>query len=375
MAMSNEKVSNHIPNDLVFSIMSKLPLKSLYRFKCVHKSWAILFENPNFMNIYRKNFILKNHSYYDDTCLLLKHMVLDFESHCVLHLCSGERLNSKVKLDWPPPFQKDDRDINILGSGINGILCLYDEGISSRVVLWNPAIDEFKVIPPSPVESLPHYVICEVQHHGFGYDSIGDDYKVIRYVKFHSYLHYFSSDRKNFPWLNVVYDPLWEIYSLKSNSWKKLDLDITTLHRSPLSVIEQVYMDGVCHWLGGNETYADEAYLVSFDLGNEEFFLTPTPSYTDDSFNFKLVENRLMLFNGSIALISNFLQMADLYISILGEIGAKESWIKLFIVVPFLFLGYPIGTGMNSDILFVKDDEEGFRLDYVYTVHVHYPQP
>ncbi|XP_073223552.1 putative F-box protein At3g16210 [Cicer arietinum] len=190
--------------------MSKLPLKSLYRFKCVHKSWAILFENPNFMNIYRKNFILKNHSYYDDTCLLLKHMVLDFESHCVLHLCSGERLNSKVKLDWPPPFQKDDRDINILGSGINGILCLYDEGISSRVVLWNPAIDEFKVIPPSPVESLPHYVICEVQHHGFGYDSIGDDYKVIRYVKFHSYLHYFSSDRKNFPWLNVVYDPLWE---------------------------------------------------------------------------------------------------------------------------------------------------------------------
>jgi len=32
---------------------------------------------------------------------------------------------NKVKLDWRYPFQEDDHDINILGSGINGIVCLY----------------------------------------------------------------------------------------------------------------------------------------------------------------------------------------------------------------------------------------------------------
>jgi molecular chaperone HtpG len=43
MGATNAKVSNHIPEDLAFSILSKLPLKSLKRFGCVRKSWTLLF--------------------------------------------------------------------------------------------------------------------------------------------------------------------------------------------------------------------------------------------------------------------------------------------------------------------------------------------
>jgi len=39
----NVKVSNNISEDLAFSILSKLPLKSLKWFGCVQKSWALLF--------------------------------------------------------------------------------------------------------------------------------------------------------------------------------------------------------------------------------------------------------------------------------------------------------------------------------------------
>lgn len=206
----------------------------------------MLFENPYFMNMYCKRFI-SNISYGDDTYLLLKKTRLDFENHSFLYLFPGERFDNKDMLDWPPPFQNDDRDINILGSGINGTLCLYVNNISSKVVLWNPEIEEFKAIPHKPSVSVKHYVKVIEQLHGFGYDFVRDDYKIIRYVEFYTDLFSFFDAQVNVSLSNVVYDPVWEIYSLKSNFWRKLDLDMTTFYRSPISVPEQVCMKGVCH--------------------------------------------------------------------------------------------------------------------------------
>ncbi|XP_068503575.1 heat shock protein 83-like [Phaseolus vulgaris] len=46
-----QKLGNHLPDDLAFSILFKLPLKSLKRYGCLHKSWALLLENSNFMEL------------------------------------------------------------------------------------------------------------------------------------------------------------------------------------------------------------------------------------------------------------------------------------------------------------------------------------
>jgi len=61
-ATDKKKVSNpsHIHDDIAFSILSKLPLKSLTRFTCAKKSWSLLFLNPHFMNLFRTNFISKH---------------------------------------------------------------------------------------------------------------------------------------------------------------------------------------------------------------------------------------------------------------------------------------------------------------------------
>jgi molecular chaperone HtpG len=119
-SVTAEKVSNHIHDDLAFSILSKLPLKSLKRFSCVRKSWSRLFENPNFMNMYRYYFI--SSTYEDDGSypVLMGRMV-----HHVLYLLFGERFENKVKLDWPSPYQEDNKAIHILGPVINSIVCLY----------------------------------------------------------------------------------------------------------------------------------------------------------------------------------------------------------------------------------------------------------
>lgn len=107
----NVKVSNHISEDLALSILLKLPLKSLKRFGCVCKSWVLLFENLYFLNMYRNYFISSNHSYYDDTCILLNSTTNLFSSETTqstMYLLFGERFNNMVKVDWPPPFHEDE---------------------------------------------------------------------------------------------------------------------------------------------------------------------------------------------------------------------------------------------------------------------------
>jgi len=102
LTATGEKVRNYIHDELAFSILSKLPLKSLMRFTCVHKSWTVLFENHHFMNIFRKNLISNHHYYYGDVSLLLQNGDRDLLS------LSSDRYKNKVKLDWPNPFHEED---------------------------------------------------------------------------------------------------------------------------------------------------------------------------------------------------------------------------------------------------------------------------
>jgi hypothetical protein len=65
-----------------------------------------------------------------------------------------------------------------------------------------------------------------------------------------------------------------------------------------------------------------------------------------------------MILNGSIAFIVNYEEKATFHISILGELGVKESWTKLFIVGPLPCLEYPIGAGKKGNILIRKKDNK-----------------
>lgn len=129
-ASTNKKVSNsHIHDDIAFSILSKLPLKSIKRFTCVKKSWFLLFQNPIFMNMFRNDFFISKHDEDDiNTCLLFRERTTAFEYHNTLCTLSGEKFEDRVKLDWPPPFQQDDSFIEILGcTSVKGVLCIHQK--------------------------------------------------------------------------------------------------------------------------------------------------------------------------------------------------------------------------------------------------------
>ncbi|KAK6645716.1 hypothetical protein PHAVU_L001689 [Phaseolus vulgaris] len=354
-----QKLGNHLPDDLAFSILFKLPLKSLKRYGCLNKSWALLLENSNFMELFRINFISNQHSYYDDTSHLLCLDQLDKSS---LFSLSGRSFQNMEKVNWSKGHCS--RYFILGSSSINGILCLYPPN-SGTMYLWNPSSGEFKIIPPSPIEYVPDSMDPNFYYHGFGYDCARDDYKVIRNLIL-------------FPSVHIEHEPdyeewdihgSWEIYSLRSNSWRKPKSDIYIYPWC--EEIHKFYLEGMCHWLGNwRESYDDitKKNLVSFNLSNEEWFITPLPPLDIpleiyDNFNINLVESHLFLLNGSIALISNYYETTTFSISILAEIGKKETWTKLVTLGPLPYLPRPIGIGNMSNILFRTTDGKLAWLD------------
>ncbi|GAU50902.1 hypothetical protein TSUD_238700 [Trifolium subterraneum] len=344
VASTNEelKVSNnlHIHDDLAFSILSKLPLKSLKRFGCVRSDYG-----DTFLILYEAELLLPYRHVY----------------HSSIYLLPDEIFENMVKLDLPPPFQEDDTGLHILNSvSINGILCVGQDGIRGRVnsfraVLWNPATTEFTVIPPSPYEIVPTYRDPSFRFQGFGYDRVRDDYKLIRYINF----FHVTDEEEDVPYEDRFYDPLLEIYSLRSNSWKILDINIPGRCYGISSTDTGVYTDGVCHWCGKIFSLDDNDYLVSFDFVNEVLFTTPMQFDVDGSCNDVLFINRhLVVLNESIALISNFPGATTFHISILGELGVKKSWITLFIVGPIPSVECPIGVVKEGNICFKEKDDE-----------------
>jgi molecular chaperone HtpG len=157
--------------------------------------------------------------------------------------------------------------------------------------------------------------------------------------------------------IRLLRDDVWEIYNLRSNSWRKLDLDLPRAQHGWVGVY--VYLKGVCHWY--QDEFEHKGYLVSFDLSNEVFCTTPLPSYMSDSFDSVFLMRYLMVLNDHIALISNYVEMTTFHISILGELGVKESWTKLFTIGPLPCIEHPIGKGKNGDLFFKRKDGELVR--------------
>ncbi|XP_045791116.1 F-box protein At1g11270-like [Trifolium pratense] len=351
VAATNSKVSNYIPEDISILILSKLPVKSLKRFECVRKSWSLLFRTYQFMTMFYLNLFSNSRhgSYYDGASIFLR--VFEHNKYDIYSL-SGKRFENKVKLDCLNRFANDIK-FRIYGFGsINGILCLYESLYCGKIVLWNPNTHEIKSIPPSPIDLVESFIAdaamdivsFDVMYflHGFGYDDRIDDYKVISYV-------YLLED--------YPLHPLWVIYSIRNNSWRKLDVDMPY----SLDCFEgtQVYLDGVCHWFCDEETSAGS--LVSFYLSNEVFVITPIPCYRD----YLVFDERrahLVVLNEYIALIS-YHQDMNFHISILGEIGIEKSWTKLLIIRPLFPVERPIGIGTKGEIFYIRKDEELVWLD------------
>jgi hypothetical protein len=183
--------------DLMMEILSRLPVKTLLRFRCISKSLKSLISNPPFVKLHlqrsQKNInLLLKFTYYLRTFSLVNNSL----STIVEDFDFGSKLKSKFK---------------VVGS-CNGLVCLVAEYSFKRsctrylVCLWNPSTNSKSY----KVRSVHSKNICRpFPMFGFGYDSLSDNYKVI-IVHFKNSKNYVSIESE----VNV--------YDKRRNCWKSI---------------------------------------------------------------------------------------------------------------------------------------------------------
>ena len=197
---------NHVPHDILLNILTRLPVKSLLRFRCICKSYYSSITTPNFFDLTTPNFISshinntnnnKDHGY-------LIHMpwITSLRQICTV---TFDRTFDRI-FDIGTSFDFPSGRAKIVGS-YNGLLCLADiesTTTSSNVLyLWNPSVRKFKRLPKSCLGQLDSVTL------GFAYHSENNDYKVVRISISHSVL---PSEI--------------EVYTLSSDSWRRIEMPL-----------------------------------------------------------------------------------------------------------------------------------------------------
>ncbi|KAH0656300.1 hypothetical protein KY285_031182 [Solanum tuberosum] len=168
--------------DLMWEILSRLPVQSLLRFKCVAKSWVIT-SDPYFQMKHQRH-------HANSTKFLLVHcnLIRDDNFYSTSSLSSPDDVQ---KLDDLPPKS------HILFGSCHGLFLI---GVASELLLWNPSTRESILLPPLEFGILN-------SSFALGYDQTTNDYVVLT-------IH---DDMKLTP-----VDLHCGILALKSASWRKV---------------------------------------------------------------------------------------------------------------------------------------------------------
>ncbi|KAJ8767557.1 hypothetical protein K2173_017626 [Erythroxylum novogranatense] len=328
-----------LPQELVVDILSRLPVKSLCRFRCVSKSWLFLISSTRFAKTHldlglqnkevessRRRLIISSHNLYS----------VEYRSVCS---CSDDSSDIRVvELDYPLKYKpygwhsslgynedekfyfrlSEDEDdnpvmvkvnatssmslrnwVDVVGS-CNGIVCIAPD--ENMLFLFNPSTGESKRIAEEHNSGLEAADgICS---YGFGYVSTSDDYKVVR----------------------IDDGSIVSIYSLRTDSWRRLG-------NFPYdnSVFESgLLLNGFVHWaLNSRECENPKHLVVCFDLEKEMFQEMLAPDIDDTSSDIWMGT----LGGKLCALYSRNDMQNDVWI--MQEYGVAESWTMIVISLPF----------------------------------------
>ncbi|KAL0443030.1 UNVERIFIED_CONTAM: F-box protein CPR1 [Sesamum latifolium] len=282
----------NLPQEIVTDILSRLPVKSLLRLRCVSKPWRSLIDSKDFVKLHLHQSTKTNSNRF----LLVEDTLLDIFA---VDLDSFERLD----LGDPP--------LNDYGMAntCNGLVL----AVSDRPVLWNPSTRKLKELPPTPLESPGDVKVYVNELYGFGYDSKSDDYKVVKVTEVGDGQdgEYLYSETK--------------IYSLKSNSWKRVE-DYPHILPSGKRVWG-VYLNDALHTVVKHCHHCES--IMAFDLGTAEHHELPRPDLTGENIGVASVE----VMGGYLTvLVPRKMNRSEIWV--MKEYGVKESWTKLLCFAP-----------------------------------------
>ncbi|KAL4595688.1 hypothetical protein ACB092_12G109200 [Castanea dentata] len=259
------RTTNRLPEEIVSEILVRLPVKSLLRFRCVCKSWYCYVATPNFINNSLPYCNDHSRGFFIHMPKTTGSMVSSSRPHGqICTVASQHTFEAISELRIPFTFQSGYP--HFVGS-CNGILCFSDYTSSEfkDVYLWNPSIRKFKRLPDTCLSKLFNVSL------GFGFDSQNNNYKVVRIS---------VSTAKPMPPPDV------EVYSLSSDSWKRVGLGISwrpniVFHKFNCTLTFP-FVSGRLHWMiemieGGGQERLFTSMILSFDVNSEKFKELPLP--------------------------------------------------------------------------------------------------
>ncbi len=331
MSQSWKKPILTLPDDVVFDILARLPVKSLIRFRCVSKSWTFTITNPVFITTHLNQariLSLKNSN--NNGYLLYTRLPVE--------LLSGKELCSAVRNSDRTLTQICKSEIPFSGCRIigycNGLFCLGNHRV---INLWNPSIRKFKSFRLMPWLTRPHNRFAV----GIAYDSRNDDHKIVRMVSFQGFIGV------------IALPAVAEVYTLSTDSWRRIMISVDSLSGYIDDIDESpcVFFNGALHCLA---KVGDYKFILSFDINDESFreIMLPGNYLNRSDRHFE----QLVVFKGSLALIV-FVEGEDgerdiCHIWVMREYGVVNSWTEKS--VPMENVGQLFGCTENGELLFKK---------------------
>ncbi|KAL9689501.1 hypothetical protein QQ045_009887 [Rhodiola kirilowii] len=273
-----------LPQDVIHNILSRLPVKSLMRFRCVSKSIYSLVHDPLFVKLHL-------HQALEDLDRR-RVLVCTNPPQCIL----SENLGQAHDLTITMPIE-----------------------YHFEFILWNPSTGAFRELAkPGPL--IGHYPDI-IPIYGFGYDPQSNDYKIIRAVS---------------PYYNGTTSTQLEIYSLKSNAWRKMQASLPciltdnywrlfdTWFQGLYSRRTGVQTNGAVHWLEKRTADTHETELIlSFNLVKEHFeeVIPLLDNNKQDSFI-----SELQVLGGCLSVLVHKWKTSEIELWVMKEYGVKSSW-------------------------------------------------
>ncbi|XP_004289534.1 PREDICTED: F-box/kelch-repeat protein At3g06240-like [Fragaria vesca subsp. vesca] len=247
-------MSDYLPEDLIYKILTGLPAKSLMRFKCVSKRWRSLISDSQFAKTHLQ--LASTHQTLIHGFLVCSSPHIPQLESSVLESPSFGDSSSPRKLAHPT--EEEGLPVLLLGS-CNGFVftCLGRAGHPSRnYSIWNPTTGFFLDLPDPEFPYYDDHYFRRFIHHGIGYVHETDEYKVV-------VSSYDVSTLK--------------VLSLRDQYWREK----TCPHQFVDHETEGVGLQETLHWVVFDYEHEPpldpEPYMVAFELRNEDFRIMQLP--------------------------------------------------------------------------------------------------
>ncbi|MCD7466557.1 hypothetical protein HAX54_003371 [Datura stramonium] len=324
-----------LPQEVIFEILLRLPVKSLLKFRCVSKSFLSLLSTPLFREAHI-NFNSKKPKM-TDYKLAVVASVSGLGRICHVYNMGSEN-SSLTVARHSCPAKSLSLSARILGS-CNGLICLTSDTFT--LMLLNPCTGKFNIFPDSMLRNKGGG--CYVRY-GFGYDASVEDYKVVKIF--------------SFPQIEGRHENVVNVYSLKANSWST----IQGFSSGSLNGKLGVFANGALHW-EARQSHCSSGFweIVTLDLAVMRYGKIALPSYEDDGG----IYWTLGVSRGYLVACCNYEpNSADMWM--MKEYGVEKSWTKL------VTISSPVDRWDYISPLFVAEencDEVLLQLGEVITLY------